>query len=73
MAAPHYSLFLAISILVFVCFLSYSSVNALPGGITEIKDMKTNKQVQDLGKFLVDEYNVKFKKGEEGSLTFQKL
>ncbi|RZC62056.1 hypothetical protein C5167_023809 [Papaver somniferum] len=73
MAAPHSSSFLTISILLFVIFLSYSSVNALPGGITEIKDVKTNKEVQDLGKFSVDEYNLKFKKGEEGSLTFQEV
>ncbi|KAI3926215.1 hypothetical protein MKW98_028351 [Papaver atlanticum] len=73
MAAPHSSSVLTISALLFICFLSYSSVNALPGGITEIKDVKTNKQVQDLGKFSVDEYNLKFKKGEEGSLTFQEV
>ncbi|RZC62057.1 hypothetical protein C5167_023808 [Papaver somniferum] len=71
MAAPHSSSFLTISVLLFICFLSSSSsVDAL-GGKTEIKDVKTNKEVQDLGKFSVDEYNLK--KGEEGSLTFTKV
>ncbi|KAI3937762.1 hypothetical protein MKW92_030967 [Papaver armeniacum] len=71
MAAPHSSSFLTISILLFICFLSSSSsVDAL-GGKTEIKDVKTNKEVQDLGKFSVDEYNLK--KGEEGSLTFTQV
>ncbi|KAI3926213.1 hypothetical protein MKW98_028349 [Papaver atlanticum] len=73
MAASHSSSFLTISVLLFICFLSSSSsVDAL-GGKTEIKDVKTNKEVQDLGKYSVDEYNLKFKKGEEGSLTFTQV
>ncbi|RZC47199.1 hypothetical protein C5167_040146 [Papaver somniferum] len=69
--APHSSSFLTISILLFICFLSSSSsVDAL-GGKAEIKDVKTNKEVQDLGKYSVDEYNLK--KGEEGSLTFTQV
>ncbi|KAI3996692.1 hypothetical protein MKX01_040992 [Papaver californicum] len=70
MASPHSSSFLTVSILLFVCFLS---VNALKGGITEIKDVKTNKEVQALGKYSVDEYNLKFKEGEKGILAFQEV
>ncbi|RZC91189.1 hypothetical protein C5167_027252 [Papaver somniferum] len=44
--------------------LSSSSVNGpLVGGIIEIKDVKTNKHVQELGEYSVNEYNRKFKKG----------
>ncbi|KAI3846136.1 hypothetical protein MKX03_012973 [Papaver bracteatum] len=71
MASPHSSSLLTVSVLMFICFLSYTSVNAQLGGKTEIKDVKTNKEVQDLGKFSVDEYNLK--KGEEGSLTFTQV
>ncbi|KAI3846134.1 hypothetical protein MKX03_012971 [Papaver bracteatum] len=79
MAAPLSSSILTISILLFICFLSSSSsVDALGGkklvgGKTEIKDVKTNKQVQDLGKFSVTQYNLKFKKGYKGSLTFKEV
>ncbi|KAI3937764.1 hypothetical protein MKW92_030969 [Papaver armeniacum] len=63
MAALHSSTFLTISILVYVCFLSSSSsVDALGGrlgGKTEIQDVKSNKEVQDLGKYSVDQYNLK--------------
>ncbi|KAI3912817.1 hypothetical protein MKX01_004887 [Papaver californicum] len=81
MAAQHSSSFLTISILLFICFLSSSSssssVDALGGkrlgGKTEIQDVKTNKEVQDLGKYSVSQYNLKFKKGEKGSLTFKQV
>ncbi|KAI3897129.1 hypothetical protein MKX03_025991 [Papaver bracteatum] len=50
--------------------LSSSSVNdPLPGGIFPIKDVKTNKEVQEVGKYAVDEYNREFKKG----LTFKEV
>ncbi|KAI3926210.1 hypothetical protein MKW98_028346 [Papaver atlanticum] len=80
MAALHSSSFLTISIILFICFLSLSSSSVdalggkkLVGGKTEIKDVKTNKQVQDLGKYSVGQYNLKFKKGEKGSLTFKEV
>ncbi|KAI3937761.1 hypothetical protein MKW92_030966 [Papaver armeniacum] len=78
-AAPLSSSFLTISILLFICFLSSSpSVDALGGkksvgGKTEIKDVKTNQVVQDLGKYSVTQYNLKFKKGDKGSLTFKEV
>ncbi|KAI3968383.1 hypothetical protein MKW92_029299 [Papaver armeniacum] len=44
--------------------LSSSSVNGpLAGGIVEMKDVKTNKHVQELGEYSVNEYNRKFRKG----------
>ncbi|KAI3850571.1 hypothetical protein MKX03_004007 [Papaver bracteatum] len=69
MASPLSSSFLSISILLFIYFLSLSSssVNGqITGGIFEVEDVKTNKQVQELGKYSVGEYNQKFRKG----LTF---
>ncbi|KAI3968088.1 hypothetical protein MKX01_015608 [Papaver californicum] len=79
MAAQHSSSFLIISFLLFICFLSSSSssVDALGGKRlgekTEIEDVKTNNEVQDLGKYSVGQYNLKFKKGEKGSLTFKEV
>ncbi|XP_026458458.1 cysteine proteinase inhibitor B-like [Papaver somniferum] len=81
MAAPLSSSTLTISILLFICFLSSSSSSSvdvlggkkLVGGKTEIKDVKTNKQVQELGKYSVTQYNLKFKKGDKGSLTFKEV
>ncbi|KAI3897127.1 hypothetical protein MKX03_025989 [Papaver bracteatum] len=71
MASPVSSSFLITSILLLICFLSLSSssVNGLPGGITDVRDVKTNKKVQELGKYSVGEYNQKFKKG----LTFKEV
>ncbi|RZC47200.1 hypothetical protein C5167_040123 [Papaver somniferum] len=77
MAALHSSTFLTISVLLFICFLSSpSSVDALGGrlgGKTEIVDVESNKEVQDLGKYSVDQYNLKFKKGAKGSLTYKEV
>ncbi|KAI3912815.1 hypothetical protein MKX01_004885 [Papaver californicum] len=50
-----------------------SEEKKLVGGKTEIKDVKTNKQVQDLGKYSVDQYNLKLKKGVKGSLIFRQV
>ncbi|KAI3969340.1 hypothetical protein MKW92_039940 [Papaver armeniacum] len=75
MAALHSSTFLTISILLFVCFLS--STEALGGkkvgGKTEIKNVKSNKEIQDLGKFSVDDYNLAYKKGDKGRLIFKQV
>ncbi|KAI3850568.1 hypothetical protein MKX03_004004 [Papaver bracteatum] len=51
--------------------LSSSSYNGLimVGGIFEIEDAKTNKNVQELGEYSVAEYNQKFGKG----LTFKEV
>ncbi|KAI3945389.1 hypothetical protein MKW92_001946 [Papaver armeniacum] len=75
MAALHSSTFLTVSILIFVCFLS--STEALGGkkvgGKTEIKNVKSNKEIQDLGKFSVDDYNLAYKKGDKGRLIFRQV
>ncbi|RZC62054.1 hypothetical protein C5167_023806 [Papaver somniferum] len=75
MAALHSSAFLTISILLFICFLS--SAEALggkkTGGKTEIKNVKSNKEIQDLGKFSVDDYNLAYKKGDKGRLIFKQV
>ncbi|XWS13314.1 hypothetical protein CRYUN_Cryun36dG0026900 [Craigia yunnanensis] len=46
--------------LLFVITLSFTVVNGygtMVGGKTQISDVKTNKEVQELGRFSVDEYN----------------
>lgn len=41
------------------------------GGRMKIRDVKTNKEVQDLGKFSVEEYNRSLRQGGNGGeLTF---
>ncbi|KAI3857462.1 hypothetical protein MKX03_015385 [Papaver bracteatum] len=45
----------------------------LSGGITEIKDAKTSDQLQELGKYSVDQYNLKFKEGEKGTQVFKQV
>ncbi|KAI3846135.1 hypothetical protein MKX03_012972 [Papaver bracteatum] len=84
------SSFLAISIFLFMRWLSSSSsVNGprpaiisggitlrpaiVSGGITEIKDLSFCKQLPELGKYAVDQYNLKLKEGEEGTLVFKKV
>ncbi|CAI9777002.1 unnamed protein product [Fraxinus pennsylvanica] len=36
-----------------------AAIGGLIGGRTKVKDVKTNKEIQDLGKFCVEEYNRK--------------
>ncbi|XP_040998730.1 cysteine proteinase inhibitor B-like [Juglans microcarpa x Juglans regia] len=57
--------------ILFVLFVSaYGSAGAMVGGRTEVTDVKTNEEVQDLGKFSVEEYNRSLKHGGNGELTF---
>ncbi|OVA08658.1 Proteinase inhibitor I25 [Macleaya cordata] len=74
------SLFITISFLLFLCFVSsLSTVNGVGfgggklGGKTEIKDVETNKEIQELGSFSVNEYNLKFKREKGTSLTFSEV
>ncbi|KAG2721023.1 hypothetical protein I3760_02G061500 [Carya illinoinensis] len=55
-----------------VLFVSvYGSAGPMVGGRTEVTDVKTNEEVQDLGKFSVEEYNRSLKHGGNGGeLTF---
>lgn len=63
---------LATVAILFVLFvMAYRSAGAMVGGRTEVTDVKTNKEVQDLGKFSVEEYNRSLKHGGNGGeLTF---
>ncbi|KAJ4723061.1 Cysteine proteinase inhibitor [Melia azedarach] len=50
-------------LLFFIVFVGVESVNGyrgrMVGGISEVKDVKTNKEVQELGRFSVEEFNRK--------------
>ncbi|XP_059295692.1 cysteine proteinase inhibitor B [Lycium ferocissimum] len=62
-------------ILLFFIFTIFSSTpsNAL-GGKTQIKDVKTNKEIQDLGKYCVEEHNRSLqKKNNNGLLSFSQV
>jgi cystatin-C len=43
--------------LFFLVFLSAYGYDGMVGGRTEVKDVKTNEKVQELGRFSVHEYN----------------
>lgn len=66
------STILTFSVLLFLFFVSNCVVNGIPGGRTKIKDVKTDKEVQELGSYSVDEYN-KLQKGGAGNLKFSKV
>ncbi|KAI3706254.1 hypothetical protein L6452_23868 [Arctium lappa] len=63
------------SVVVFMFFVSNCVVDGIPGGRTKIKDVKTNKEVQELGSYSVDEYNrlQRSQKGGSGDLKFSKV
>ncbi|XP_040990618.1 cysteine proteinase inhibitor B-like [Juglans microcarpa x Juglans regia] len=64
--------FVAFTIFFSVLFVStYGSRGRLVGGRMKIRDVKTNEEVQDLGKFSVEEYNRSLRQGGYGGeLTF---
>ncbi|MTV28854.1 hypothetical protein FTX61_26290, partial [Nitriliruptoraceae bacterium ZYF776] len=49
--------------------------SAIPGGRTKIQNVKTNKEIQDLGKYSVDEYNrlQRSQKTGDGDLKFSQV
>ncbi|KAG5588653.1 hypothetical protein H5410_049087 [Solanum commersonii] len=58
-------------LLLFFIFTLFSSSNALGGklgGRTQIKDVKTNQEIQDLGKYCVEEHNRNLRK-QNGALS----
>ncbi|CAI9776144.1 unnamed protein product [Fraxinus pennsylvanica] len=64
--------------LLFLFFLVATQAYALGGivgGKTEVKNVKTNKEVQELGKYCVDQYNSKQKHVANGRklLTFSQV
>ncbi|KVH90918.1 cysteine proteinase inhibitor B-like [Cynara cardunculus var. scolymus] len=69
------STILTFSLVIFFLFVSSCVVNGIPGGRTKIEDVKTNKEVQELGSYSVDEYNKlqRSQKGGAGDLKFSKV
>uniref|UniRef100_A0A0V0H4R2 Putative cysteine proteinase inhibitor B-like n=1 Tax=Solanum chacoense TaxID=4108 RepID=A0A0V0H4R2_SOLCH len=58
-------------LLLFIIFTLFSSSNALGGklgGRTQIKDVKSNQEIQDLGKYCVEEHNRNLRK-QNGALS----
>ncbi|KAK6781322.1 hypothetical protein RDI58_023506 [Solanum bulbocastanum] len=58
-------------LLLFFIFTLFSSSNAVGGklgGRTQIKDVKTNQEIQDLGKYCVEEHNRNLRK-QNGALS----
>ncbi|RWW24283.1 hypothetical protein GW17_00011446 [Ensete ventricosum] len=74
-------LFLVVFPLFFLCyFLCYAAVPSLAayggggrmvGGRTEVRDVESNKEVQDLGRYSVEEYNRR--QGPAHPLTFARV
>ncbi|KAI3791165.1 hypothetical protein L2E82_04821 [Cichorium intybus] len=69
------STILTLSVIFFVFFISTFVANGIPGGRTKVADVKTNKEVQELGRYSVEEYNRSqgSQKGGVGSLKFAKV
>ncbi|KAL4591135.1 hypothetical protein LXL04_004085 [Taraxacum kok-saghyz] len=70
------STILTLYLLVSVLFLSTFVANGgRPGGRTKVADVKTNKEVQELGRYSVEEYNrsERSRKGGVGSLSFSQV
>lgn len=61
-----------LSILISVLFVSIFVANAIPGGRKKISDVKSNQEIQELGRFSVDEYN-RLQKGGDGGLKFSQV
>ncbi|XP_073128112.1 cysteine proteinase inhibitor B-like [Henckelia pumila] len=49
------------------------AVGARLGGRTEVKDVESNGEIQDLGKFCVQQYNLKLQKRGSKPLEFSKV
>ncbi|KAJ4956012.1 hypothetical protein NE237_012795 [Protea cynaroides] len=69
------SAFLGVSLLLTFVFLFSSSCKmvdayGMVGGRTEVKDVKSNKNVQDLGRFSVEEYNKNQRHYRQGQERF---
>ncbi|PHT39437.1 Cysteine proteinase inhibitor B [Capsicum baccatum] len=67
-------LFLLIIYTLFFTTPSYS-LGQKVGGITQIKDVKNNKEIQELGKYCVEEHNrnLQKKKDSNGLLSFSQV
>ncbi|CAH1439610.1 unnamed protein product [Lactuca virosa] len=69
------STILTLSIVFFVLFISNFVANGIPGGRKKVENVKTNKEVQELGRYSVEEYNRSegSRKGGVGSLKFSQV
>ncbi|XP_047312380.1 cysteine proteinase inhibitor B-like [Impatiens glandulifera] len=49
----------AVTVIAMICLLAHYSeaIGGLIGGRTKVKNVKTNKEIQDLGRFSVEQYN----------------
>ncbi|XP_055813965.1 cysteine proteinase inhibitor B [Solanum dulcamara] len=68
--------FLLSILLLFFVFTLFSSSNALGGklgGRTQIKHVKTNQEIQDLGKYCIEEHNRKLQEQNGGLLSFSQV
>lgn len=73
-----YTIMKNISIITFSIVILFSSfvANGIPGGRTKVTDVKSNKELQELGKYSVEEYNrlQRISSGKnDGDLTFLKV
>ncbi|KAB2090153.1 hypothetical protein ES319_A03G105900v1 [Gossypium barbadense] len=48
---------ISLLLLITLCFTAVDGYGRMMGGRTEITDVKTNEEVQELGRFAVEEYN----------------
>ncbi|KAI3823117.1 hypothetical protein L1987_04547 [Smallanthus sonchifolius] len=66
---------LTFSVIIFLFFASNFVANAIPGGRTKVKNVKTNTEIQELGSYSVDEYNQlqRTQKSGAGDLKFSKV
>ncbi|GFY92973.1 hypothetical protein Acr_08g0013690 [Actinidia rufa] len=48
-----------------------TAVGGMVGGRTKVKDVKSNEEVQGLGKYSVEQYNRQKKKSNGGDLSFE--
>nr|WFP52516.1 cystatin [Aristotelia chilensis] len=48
---------LSVCLIVSICFCGVEGFGSIVGGRTEVKDVKTNEEVQELGRFSVEEFN----------------
>nr|XP_043624872.1 cysteine proteinase inhibitor B-like [Erigeron canadensis] len=59
----------------FLLITFFVLTSAIPGGRTKIQNVKKNKEIQDLGKYSVDEYN-RLQRGQktgDGDLKFSQV
>ncbi|KAE8731869.1 Cysteine proteinase inhibitor B [Hibiscus syriacus] len=73
---------LSLSFAMALSFMAVEGYGRMVGGRTEVTDVKTNKEVQELGRFAVEEYNLNHRirrrgydgsEGRSGELVFSEV